>query len=611
MGLQYHGPQREARDRHDEGVSVHGTRRTRSRGLWTAVTVVLSSILAVSAGTVDYLPSDALLTNPERGFYKHTARYSGGTAPLEVSELLDYRSQGFSLVLRLFYLEDFVGAPIGAQYLALIESDFDAIRQAGLKAVVRFAYTETLPPSPPWGDATKSRVLAHLGQLEPLLRANADVIATVQAGFIGVWGEWYYTDHFVADPSAPDQITPQDWADRRDVLSRLLEALPASRMAQLRTPSYKMQIFETVTPLSDETAHDASHVARTGHHNDCFLASDTDYGTYIDDRQTEYPYLSSDTTYTPMGGESCAPNPPRSECATALEELELFHWSYVNADYHPDVLDGWVSGQCLDEILRRIGYRLTLLQGAYSDTVRPGDEIHVQIALDNIGWAAPYNPRLVQLLLRHVSSGQLRAVILPQDPRFWLASSSGGHELSAAVCVPQDMPAGAYELLLNLPDPVPRLRGRAEYSVQVANDGGVREPATGYNRLQHQLIVSSVAPSAPCATHLSFKPWSAPPGEVTGFAWNTALQATWAAEAAAARYHVYRTELEALPGQIFACRDDIDTDLTDRMLIDPETPAPGTGFTYLVTSENPAGDEGTLGHATTGERPNPASCLAP
>ena len=34
---------------------------------------------------------------------------------------------------------------------------------------------------------------------------------------------------------------------------------------------------DTVDAIS---AHDGSHISRTGHHNDCFLASDTDYGTY-------------------------------------------------------------------------------------------------------------------------------------------------------------------------------------------------------------------------------------------------------------------------------------------------------------------------------------------
>ena len=54
-----------------------------------------------------------------------------------------------------------------------------------------------------------------------------------------------------------------------------------------------------------------------GHHNDCFLASDTDFGTYVD-VTTEYPYLEQDTTYVSMGGETCALNPPRFVCLDLL-----------------------------------------------------------------------------------------------------------------------------------------------------------------------------------------------------------------------------------------------------------------------------------------------------
>ena len=51
--------------------------------------------------------------------------------------------------------------------------------------------------------------------------------------------------------------------------------------------------------VTDSTAFDGNDISKTGHHNDCFLASDTDLGTYtnIDD---EKAYLESDTKYTSM-----------------------------------------------------------------------------------------------------------------------------------------------------------------------------------------------------------------------------------------------------------------------------------------------------------------------
>ena len=88
-------------------------------------------------------------------------------------------------------------------------TDFATLRQAGLKAVVRIAYTNQLyftpstswPPVPPYGDATKAQMLAHLAQLAPVLQANSNVIALAQAGFIGIWGESNFFDERICSPT--------------------------------------------------------------------------------------------------------------------------------------------------------------------------------------------------------------------------------------------------------------------------------------------------------------------------------------------------------------------------------------------------------------------------
>jgi hypothetical protein len=39
--------------------------------------------------------------------------------------------------------------------------------------------------------------LTHITQLESILEANKDIIFAQQAGFIGKYGEWYYTNSSV------------------------------------------------------------------------------------------------------------------------------------------------------------------------------------------------------------------------------------------------------------------------------------------------------------------------------------------------------------------------------------------------------------------------------
>src|SRR5690606_12720981 len=193
------------------------------------------------------------------------------------------------------------------------------------------------------------RVLEHLEQLTPLLAEHQDVIAVMQAGFIGAWGEWH---------SSTNGLDSAD--NRKTILLALLAALPPSRMTQIRTPNAKADIFGS-SPLTEALAFGGSDQARTGHHNDCFLATDSDYGTYPDPIETWKDYVASDGRYTPIGGETCQLNPPRTDCAAAGQEMERLHWSFLNALYDTDVIDAWETEGCLGEIQKRLGYRFSFV----------------------------------------------------------------------------------------------------------------------------------------------------------------------------------------------------------------------------------------------------------
>lgn len=56
--------------------------------------------------------------------------------------------------------------------------------------------------------------------------------------------------------------------------------------------------------------------------------------------------------------------------------------------------------------------------------------------------------------------------------------------------VPADIPNGEYQVLLNLPDPTPKLYNRPDYSIRLANQN-VWEANTGYNWLLQNVNVDS------------------------------------------------------------------------------------------------------------------------
>jgi hypothetical protein len=237
----------------------------------------------------------------------------------------------------------------------------------------------------------------------------------------------------------------------------------------VRRPSFKQEAYGG--PLAPADAHDGSALSRIGHVNDCFLASDDDFGTY--QLPGEKDYAIADSAFVPVGGETCAVNPPRSECASALDELALHHWTHINAGYHPDVLAAWEQDGCYAEVACRLGYRLALVDLRWAASGSPGGLLPVELELFNDGFAAPTNPR--PLLL--VFDGPMRFEVDSElDVRTVLAGES------AAICVdaplPADLPNGTYRIGLRLADPM--LADDARQAIRLANDAGA-EWAEGVN----------------------------------------------------------------------------------------------------------------------------------
>ncbi|HLF52854.1 DUF4832 domain-containing protein [Flavobacterium sp.] len=433
--------------------------------------------IAQTTTTVNYTPSSVIINNPERGFYRHTETHSTSYSSLNQTTLNNYRTNNTTLILRVFYLESFKSTPISSAYLSAMQDDFIKIRNAGLKCIVRFAYSDNDVAGQ--RDASKAQILAHITQVKPILIANVDVISVMQAGFIGSWGEWYYTDHFGMAP------TTTDYANRKEVVDGILSALPTSRMIQIRTPSLKQKTYTTTTALTQSQAFNGTNISRIGHHNDCFLASSSDFGTYSN-TSTEYPYLEQETKFTPMGGETCAVNEPRSACTSALYEMQKFHWSYLNLDYNPNVISGFQSGSCFTEIQNKLGYRFELVNGTFPQSASIGTAMPITFKVKNNGFASPYNQRTVYLVLRNTSSNQEYPITLNTDPRLW--SSGVEQTITQNVTLPANIIAGSYKLYLKLPDTDSALSTRPEYSIRMANET-TWESTTGYNDLKHTVTI--------------------------------------------------------------------------------------------------------------------------
>jgi hypothetical protein len=419
----------------------------------------------------------SIFPNPERGFYT-----GSDTCTFDLTTLQNYRnSMNISLVRCEVNLAAFVNSNIDNATLAHFDSAMALIRQAGLKAIVRVGYSWDMSANP--RDTTNAWMLTHIAQLKPYLQSNSDVIATMQAGFIGIWGEWYYTDYFGTN----GVISSPQWQDRQDVLEALLNALPATRTVQVRTPAFK-QHFYGAAALTASEAFTNTFKARVGHHNDCFVASATDFGTYTD-ATVDKAYLAADALYTPQGGETCALS-AFSDWTNASSDMNMLHYSYLNSQYNTDVLNSW--GGNIDIARRSLGYRFALESGSYPQSAVAGGSISVNFSVRNSGYAAPFNARKVILVLRDTTSGALYKLNMNADPRKWAPGASTAVSETVALA---GVPAGSYDLLLELADPETALANRPEYAIRLANAGGLWEASTGFNALNHTLQVTAAPPT--------------------------------------------------------------------------------------------------------------------
>ncbi len=423
---------------------------------------------------VNYPESDAIIPNPERGFYSpYEVRKLGEGIPKE--NLAANRRMGRTIFLLEFHITEFVQSDISEEYLEAIKKYFLSLRTGGAKCILRFCYSNGFSEKQkPW-DATEEQVLRHVAQLKPILQEFYDVIMVMQAGFIGSWGEWYYTENFT------------DYESRKHLTDALLDALPESRQISLRTPDYKIKMYglalgDTVTRA---TAHSALPKARLGGHNDCYLADAGDQGTYkfANDRA----FWAAESPYMFMGGESCQTsifchceaNPNSPKAIGALADLAMNHYTYLNIGYHTGVLGIWRTEGCFDQIQNRLGYRYVLTGGGFTPSPEAGSDFRVVLKIRNDGFAPAQNPRDADLILTDKSGNVVKTWKLDSDPRFWMAGETT--KIDQTIQLPDGI-SGEFTLSLNLPDPCETLHDNPLFSIQLANEG-IWDENTGYNKL--------------------------------------------------------------------------------------------------------------------------------
>ncbi len=425
------------------------------------------------AVTVNYQKDSSDFFNPERGMMLKLMSDSSNPKLLSSWDFQQLKTNRSSVVVRVYNLRAFKNGAISQGYLNHIDSDLSLVRSNGMKAVIHFAYNFNDGSNT---DAPLSRVLGHLDQLGPVLRKNVDVISFMNAGFIGQWGEWH---------NSTNGLTSTE--NKRKILEKILAVLPQDRAVAVRYPTDKKNIFGTQAAITEGIAFNRTNRTRTAHHNDCFLASSDDSGTYIyptSSFEAQKNYLNQENLFLPQSGETCTYSPPRSDCPQAMADLQRMRWSTLNKPGNSNILNRWQSQGCYTEITKRLGYRFRLLDAVLPQDHVRGTTMTIKARMTNEGFANAYNARKLELVIRNRSTGAVtRYNINPgEDVRLYLPTPNETKTLTLKANISSSLAKGTYDLFLNLPDPASALYSRSAYSIRLANLN-MWEASTGFNKL--------------------------------------------------------------------------------------------------------------------------------
>ena len=429
---------------------------------------------------VNYTPDESIFPNPERGFTDQIDGILKDSKPSLLKSNEDYFTdegdrETQRLVMLMYYLKEYRTKNLSQAVLDGFDADMQILRKYGFKCVLRFGYNSSSKD-----DASLEQTQAHIEQLKPLLAKNADVIYVLEAGFVGQWGEWYYSKNHGNE-------TQQLTANRRAILESLIDACPADRHLLVRYPLIKTQYLGDEKTLTAETAHDGSARAKIGHHNDAFLNDWGNDGTYgrdgdgEDDDPVLRNYIAQETKYVPNGGESNVEDNAwaKKVYKDAEKEMEAYHWSFCGAEYAEQITGLWRANGIFNILNKRMGYRFQLISSQWEEKAYIGQTMKVNIELKNVGCAPLYNARTAYLVLQ--SATNTYSLPLPTDPRQW-TYEAGTIRIDGGLTIDASIAAGTYHLYLHMPDAYASIAKDARYAIRFANKD-VWNAETGWNDL--------------------------------------------------------------------------------------------------------------------------------
>ncbi len=465
-----------------------------------------------------------LVSNPEKGYYLPLEFHI--TNKNDIPKASKYQFNSFSedrpdighrLVFIQFYLEAFRKDPLSDALVTFVSDILDNVRSANKKAIIRFSYSDqqtgVIEPE-------SSLILDHIEKLTPTLQDHTDIIYVLQAGFIGTWGEWYYTTDTNTDLASESD----NFDMRRKIVNAMLNAVP-NRVVALRTPRFKQMYFDKdnkydalSSPNTIGTGYSNAN-GRLGFYNDVFMKGGYEESGTFRQGKIDKAMWEQQSAFVPAGGE------PANESSTSqsvinnlkdaengiLARIKKDHLSYLHyrtdqyyfgnkdKEWKNNMFVALRNNGMLNSVANTLGYRLWLTRFSTKGTYKAGGKINITFALKNNGSAPVMYERPMKLLLLD-NYGKVKQVLASteaKDSYHLYFTEKNGNNYTKDYSQPADIrkiAPGKYKYMtcevtlskavqkndriaLWMPDSNTKLQGIAEYSIKLCNkqdgSGGV------------------------------------------------------------------------------------------------------------------------------------------
>ena len=338
----------------------------------------------------------------------------------------------------------------------------DYARQTGSMVGMRFRYDSNGVSNPE--PATFDALLSHIRQLKDsrLFEDYKDIIALLESGFVGAWGEQHSGKYTSVQYKA-------------QLLDVLLNSLPESIPITVRTPDIFAQwagvrcadlnnseIFEKARNSTDPQARRVL-TRRVGVFNDGYMGTNIDYGTFHN-REIETNWIGYVTPETYYGGEFSGNLDLAQKYDTylpknAIPEMYKTHLSYIHGNIFPfyrnftftrdiDTVpadnSAYYGRDAFTFIRDHLGYRFVLRKSELTNWIKQGDILKLRFKVENTGFSAPV-PHTRGYILLEKDDVYIKAPI-DLDTHYW--NSCATIETKLSVKIPDNIKTGRWNVYL-------------------------------------------------------------------------------------------------------------------------------------------------------------------